>query len=249
MNLEYYYFPSSYWSRNVSLVIAEKGLEPKRHYVDITVNATFEPDYIRINPRGVVPTLVDDGKVVWDGPTIVKHLDARYGETLCPPDEDRDGWAVVKQLEDMPMMLFSYAVWVLGKKGEKSKDILADKIVRAKDYAGRYPDLADHYARKGAFFETFRAQVYDPAHVEQERTRAAAFLDQLGERVRDGSWLGGDRFGYADCLALSILYRLADLGSVDHWHGNADHPLQGYFERLKARPSFAQVFVDDPLLR
>ncbi|WP_263141903.1 glutathione S-transferase [Pseudomonas sp. RIT-PI-AD] len=46
-----------------------------------------EADYRRRNPNGLVPTLEDDGLVLWESNAIVRYLAARYGDgTLYPAD-------------------------------------------------------------------------------------------------------------------------------------------------------------------
>lgn len=244
--LELYYFPRSHWSRIVNLALAERGLAFERRFVDIRVNATFEPDYIRMNPRGVVPTLVDDGQVIWDGPTIARHLDTKGdAPPLCRDDPESVRWA--ETMDELPLMLFSYAVWVKGERGERSADILEDKIRRAHDYAERYPDLRDRYERKARFFEGFRSRVYDPEHVAEAQARWSRLLDEAGEQLEGRDYLAGE-YSFADCIATSVLWRLQDLGVMDGWSKDPEHGLHGYYERLRARPSFAAVFYDDPLL-
>jgi glutathione S-transferase len=243
--MDFYYFPTSHWSRILSVVLAEKGIEPTRHVVDITQNASFDPDYVRLNPRGVVPTLVDDGEVIYNGPTIAKYVDAKAPGELFPADPEVECWA--KRLEDFPVMLFSYSVWVLGNRGEKSATILDDKIERARKYAEKYPDLAPSYQRKQAFFEEFRAQVYDEDYVAAQERECRQLLDELGQRLSKQDWVCGD-YSFPDAILTSILFRLVDLGKLDHWHGDESHGLDAYFERLKARPSYRKVYVDDPLI-
>ena len=62
--LELYHHGSSVCAAKVRIVLEEKGLEYKKHYIDILKGEQFNPDYLKINPKGVVPTLVDDGKIV-----------------------------------------------------------------------------------------------------------------------------------------------------------------------------------------
>ena len=179
--MHYYYYPTSHWSRIVSVVLAEKGLAPTPHLVDITKNATFDPEYLRMNPRGVVPTLVDGDKVVWNGPTIAKYVDEKAPGKIFPDEPEVREWS--KRLEDFPVMLFSYSVWVLGKRGENSATILDDKVERARDYAKRHPELADQYDRKREFFEGFRARVYDDDFVAAQLAESRQLLDELGRRL------------------------------------------------------------------
>ncbi len=68
----------------------------------------------------------------------------------------------------------------------------------------------------------------------------AALAEQHGTIHESG-------YALADAIATSVLCRLADLRRVDHWVGR-DHPLARYYDRMRARPSFAAVFTDDPNL-
>ncbi len=240
-DLVYYYFPTSYWSRIVSLALAAKGLDAQRQVVDIRHAENFEPAYMQLNPRGVVPTLVDGGQPIWDGPTIVRHLEARGGPALLgDPDP------LLSTLEQLPLMLMSYSVWVGGSRGERSADILADKVQRAGQYAARHPELAEHYRRKQQFFAGFRERVYDPDHVAQQTVHVEQVLQRVALRLADRPWLGPGRFGYADFIVVSALYRLADLRRADGWADDLGHPLRQLFERAREQPEYQAVFCDDP---
>ena len=49
-----------------------------------------EPAYLALNPNGRVPTIVDDGFVLWESNAIVRYLCARHGMgTLCSPELER----------------------------------------------------------------------------------------------------------------------------------------------------------------
>jgi glutathione S-transferase len=49
------------------------------------VNKT--PEYLKMNPTGLVPTIDDDGFLLWESHTIVRYLAAKHGAgTLCPTD-------------------------------------------------------------------------------------------------------------------------------------------------------------------
>ncbi len=56
-----------------------------------------DPEYLRLNPNGLVPTISDGGFVLWEANVIVRYLAARYGSgTLWPEDlavrADADRW-------------------------------------------------------------------------------------------------------------------------------------------------------------
>lgn len=69
------------------------------HRVDVggTFGGNRDPEYLRLNPNGLVPTIADDGFVLWEANVIVRYLAAKHGRgTLCPEDlaerADADRW-------------------------------------------------------------------------------------------------------------------------------------------------------------
>jgi len=47
------------------------------------------PEYRKMNPNGLVPTLEEDGFVLWESHSIVRYLAARYGKGVLWPMEER----------------------------------------------------------------------------------------------------------------------------------------------------------------
>ena len=244
--MKLYYFPTSHWSRIVHLALRELELAFETEVVDLRTNANLEPEYLALNPRGVVPTLEADGEIVWDGRNIVRHLDEHHADGRLWRACDAPAQVWTNTLHDFPVMLFSYSVWVLGARGERSKDILADKVTRARAYAERYPEQRELYLRKAAFFEAFSAEVYDDAHVAAQLADWRQQLDALGELLRTRTWIGGEQPCFADCIAAPILARLLDLERAHDWYAEPEHPLRAYLERWRARASYRHVFYEDP---
>ena len=55
------------------------------------------PEYLAMNPNGLVPTIEDDGLILWESHAIVRHLSRKHGKgILWPNDEkacaDADRW-------------------------------------------------------------------------------------------------------------------------------------------------------------
>ena len=65
----------------------ELGLKYERVDAGMQFGVTKTPEYLEMNPNSLVPTIEDDGFVLWESHTIVRYLAAKHGMgTLCPAD-------------------------------------------------------------------------------------------------------------------------------------------------------------------
>jgi glutathione S-transferase len=94
-----YDYPDCPFCQKVRVVLAEKDLEFERVLVDLRKNEQKAPEFLKLNPYGKVPVLVDDDVVVYDSTIINEYLDEEYPNPLLMP-EDSAGRARVRLLED-----------------------------------------------------------------------------------------------------------------------------------------------------
>ena len=65
----------------------ELGLKFVRVVAGMQFGVTKTPEYLKMNPNSLVPTIEDDGFVLWESHTIVRYLCAKHGMgRLCPSD-------------------------------------------------------------------------------------------------------------------------------------------------------------------
>ena len=85
--LELYTHPMSPCAQKVRIVLAEKGLDWKKHHIDLPNKENLRPEYLKLNPLGVVPTLVHDGRPVIESSIICEYLNDAFPHTpLMPAD-------------------------------------------------------------------------------------------------------------------------------------------------------------------
>jgi glutathione S-transferase len=74
--------------QKVMFAVGELGLEHQRFDYGGQFGGLDSPEYGMLNPNRLVPTIDDDGFVLWESNAIIRHLAQRYGRgTLSPADE------------------------------------------------------------------------------------------------------------------------------------------------------------------
>ena len=85
--LELYTHPMSPCAQKVRIVLAEKGLDWTKHHVELSQKENLKPEYLKLNPMGVVPTLVHQGKSVIESSIICEYLDDTFPEYSLKPTD------------------------------------------------------------------------------------------------------------------------------------------------------------------
>lgn len=80
MTITLYDMQDSPHARKVRLLAAELGIPLEKVPRDPRKGETRTPDFLAKNPNGRVPTLEEDGLVLWESPAILKYLAAKRPE-------------------------------------------------------------------------------------------------------------------------------------------------------------------------
>ena len=92
--LKLHYHPLSTYSRRVRIASLEKGINIELVELDMAKGAHRGPDYLQKNPYGRVPTLEDDGFVLYESTAILEYLEATHPTPPLVPADAR-GCALV----------------------------------------------------------------------------------------------------------------------------------------------------------
>ena len=239
--LELYHHGSSVCAAKVRFTLAEKGLAWKGHYVDILKGDQFAPDYQKLNPKAVVPTLVHDGHVVLESTVICEYLDEVFPSHALKP---------ASALERAEMRLWTKAVdetlhpmcaeitfasshrHTIARLGpEKLAQFLASTppmSVTPQWHARKKDIVANGFAAPNVG-DAFR--VYD------------GFLGKMEKTLATRPWLAGDSFSLADVGVTPYVNRLDMLSMSPMWTVSRPR-LTDWFSRIKARPTFKPMFLD-----
>jgi len=236
-----YHFGPSICSQKVRSTLAAKGVEWESREVNLFLDENLKPDYMRINHRGVVPTLIDAGYTVFDSATIMRYIDRNFsGCSLVPEDEEEN--AVMQhwlELQDQfPIRGLSYGN-LKGFLGRLVRSDTPKRVSKIKRLLNENPDLAADYEAKLRDTDQWLEEQDNATVVGKINADMESLLDQLGERIRQRTWIVGDQFTLADIAWMTILARIEFVGLVGvMWGGGKRPAIEAYYERLKKTPAF-----------
>jgi glutathione S-transferase len=227
-----YHNAMSTCAQKVRFVLAEKDLDFESRAMDLRAGEQHQPDYLKLNPKGVVPTLIAKGAPIIESTVICEYL-----EDLAPEFSMRP-----KLPEDIAKM----RLWM-----KRLDDGLhAETGVMSNAIAFRYQKLAkgEAFARKlvegipdPAKKERMRSIVFDGVDSPlflQAMSKFDALLEDMDTILRRQDWLVGADLSLADAAYAPYITRLDQLQLHGLW---ADRPaIANWYERLKLRKGYQE---------
>src|SRR6266851_6535823 len=131
------------FGQKVRIVLAEKSLSYDLVPVDLSKSEHRRPDFLRLNPYGRVPVLIDEDAVIYDSTVINEYLDDEYPDpSVLPRIESSAVRARARLFEDFADSSFTPQVGQLmaemaraeGERDQARLQRLHRLIERALDY-------------------------------------------------------------------------------------------------------------------
>lgn len=236
--IELYHFAFSTCSQKVRLVLAEKDLEFASHEVNLIAGEQHAPDYVKLNPHHVVPTLVHDGHVLVESSLIIQYLDDRYADPpLCPTDP-LGRYAVGRWLKRADEEVHRAAPIVTFALGPRNAILDQPAELREANIES-IPDPVQRATRRSVIEHGVKAPEFAGA--------LGVFLDALDDMENELAthpWMSGDRFGLVDATLLPYVLRLEHLAMDPLLDTTVRPRLADWLARVRARPSYARAVED-----
>ena len=237
--LKLYTGHNSICTQKAFITLDEKGLPFETQYVDLFRNEQFQPWYLAVNPKGVVPALDHDGRVVTESTLICEYLDDMFpGRRLVPQDPHARSlmrqWSkrVDEYLFDATRELSFSAMF-----RERMRNMTAE------EREGRYRNTGDPIKRD-RLKSTYEFGAASPYVFQGVGAFEMAFKSMEKElEALGGPWLLGTDLTLADINMMPFVARLHYLNLLDLWLPERSL-VQRWFDRVRDLPSFKRNVVD-----
>ncbi len=239
MSLTLYHFNNSVCSEKVRLVLNQKGVtgwESKE--IDLFTGKQFDAEYLKLNPKAVVPTLVDDGRVLIESTLIAEYLDDKIA---APPLKPLDPF------ERAQMRLYAKAcdeglhqgVAVLSFSAMFIERLRKMSPAQLETHLSRIIDL-ERRDRQRAVYELG----VEAPHVYRGTVAFEKAFQKIGKALSDGrTWLLGNQFTLAEINLVPYVARLEYLNMLDIWTKERRQVID-WLRRIQARPSYKTEVIN-----
>ena len=236
-----YNAPQSTCSQRVRFVLNAKQFAFAEVKLDLLAGDQLKPDYLKLNPNGVVPTLDHDGKIVVDSAVIGEYLDeiAPQPECFTPsaPIARAHMRALMHFIDEMPAAAIRVPTFNLA---------FLPRFAAMSEQ--EFVAFAQSKPLRKEFMLAMGRKGFSDAEMQAALDRLGRTLTRMDGEIAssDGPWLMGARATLADICVMPTLVRMADLGLDTMWR---DKPrIARWLAAIRAHSAFQPTYYFGSLL-
>ena len=224
-------------SRRVRLCLAEKGLDYEGHHVDLEKMQHHSPEYLKINPLGVIPTLIHDGLPLHESGTICEYLDESFPEPKLRPEAPYERALMRNWIRHIDGLIGNLIIFNWRHHLQKTAERWTDE-----ELAEKIKNIPSK-ERQEAWLRVARKP-----YTEEERDAARAklvtlLLDRMEEALKPSGWLVGKAYSITDIAAVPFVKRIDEEIAPDEVTAQRHPGVTEWWARIQARPAFTRAKI------
>ena len=234
-----YNAPQSTCSQRVRFVLNAKKLPFAEVKLNLLEGDQLKPDYLKLNPNGVVPTLDHDGAIVIDSTVITEYLDEVDPDVSFTPEDPVERArmrTLMHFIDEMPAAAVRVPTFNLA--------FLPTFQAMSRD---DFVAMAESKPLRREFMLTMGQTGFPQAEMDAALSRLRRSYERMDAEIEKsgGPWLLGKEITLADVAIMPALVRMHDLGMPD-WQ---DLPrVVTWFDNIRAQAAFQPSYYHGSLL-
>ncbi|MBD1548547.1 glutathione S-transferase family protein [Roseibium aggregatum] len=236
-----YNAPQSTCSQRVRYALHAKGLDFTEHKLDLFSGDQLKPEYLAINPNGVVPALVHDGTPVIDSAVILEYLEDVFPDRApMRPEDPREMArlrAMMRFVDEVPtpaIRVPSYNLAFLPHFQAMSEE--------------EFQALCDSKPLRREFLMKMGRTGFPKADMDEALGRLRRGIERMAIWLAEsgGPWIMGEEISLVDLAIMPVIVRMDDINLGSIWD---DHPEIGaWLDRIRATEPFRTTYYHGALL-
>lgn len=235
-----YHHGSSACAAKVRFALAEKRLCWNSVYIDILAGEQFRPDYLAVNPKGVVPALKHAGEIITESTVICEYLEDSFPDHPLFPQSALAKARVrcwTKAVDEELHPACSALTYVVSHR----HTILRNGVGNFEDFLNA--GGSEGHSVRQLKWQWLQEGLAAPGAAEKIRLYLT-YLDKMEAALTRSEWLVGSRLSMADVAMAPYVNRLAALAMEGVWQGGRLPRVENWFARIRQRPTFVAAIVD-----
>jgi glutathione S-transferase len=233
--LELYHNINSVCAQKIRIALNEKALDAKEHLLTLRGDQ-FDPAYLKLNPSGVVPTLVHDGNTIVESSLILYYLDEAFPDRPLMPKQPelRHRVRLYNKLIDEYLhnscMILTFATAFRPNFIKLPRETWLAEVNKSP------------LKRRAEYKRSVIEHGLDSEFVSEAIGQHKKLLSWMDQSLQSGSYLAGDAFSNADCAVIPYILRLDLLKLSGMW--DRYPAIDQWWKRMRARPSVKATIFD-----
>ncbi len=206
------HFINSSCSQKTRIFLNLKAIQWQSHHLNLAAQANYEPWFLGINPRGLVPVLVHDGQVHIESNDILAYLEETFPQPpLMPAALRQDIQDGLREEDDLHLDIRALTMRFLAPKRMVSKK--PRLLEQYRNDQGTISGAADpHKAVEIEFWRNFADHGITDQQVRHAARRFHEVYQRWEERLAQSAFLCGETITLLDIAWFIYTHRLAATG-------------------------------------
>lgn len=236
--LTLYTHPLSPCAQKVRVVLVEKGLEWTPVFVDLAAKDNLKPEYLELNPMGVVPTLVHSSQPIIESSVICEYLEDAYPTIRLRPSQPHKIAAMrlwMKHVDNKLHPACGAIQWPMVMR----EGLLKLPVEEQQRLIANIPEKPRRERQKRLL-----AQGLDAPDVEEGVAVYRQTILNMERTLASDAWLAGDEFSLADACVSPYFQTLAQFKWTKLFDQDCPN-VSDWYSRCRARASYQQGVLSD----
>jgi glutathione S-transferase len=233
--LELYHNINSVCAQKVRIALYEKDRQVTEHLLTLQGDQN-DPAYMKLNPNGVVPTLVHDGNVVTESSLILYYVDEEFPDPPLMPKTPTARHRVRLYNKLIDEYLHNACTIITFATAFRPRFL---KMVR-EQWLGEINKAP--LKRRAEYKRSVIEHGLDSEFVIDALAQHQKLISWMAQDLKNGPYLAGESFSNADCAVAPYILRLELLKLGAMWQ--AEPAVADWWARVRQRPSVKAAIFD-----
>ena len=201
------HFSGSSCSQKLRIYLNYKKIKWQSHSVNIATGQNYSNWFLGINPRGLLPVLVDDGRVIIESNDIIQYLENKFPQpTLISEDQQSSMSDSLRNEDDLHIDIRNVAYkYMFGGLGAKKPE----NLKRFESYKADADDITlKHKQEEVDFYKNFKKNGITDEAIKKSLTNFEKHYKIFDQQLQNQKFLLGDHLSVLDIAWFIYTYRL-----------------------------------------